>query len=407
MTTPATATEIPCCSPATAEQLSAVQAKVGDARADILVGQGHIMKTTADYATSILQDANVNQNHIVGRVASDTQFLTGVAERGFGVTQSQIDKYGLANLNTTRDVGDKVSAGVDRQGFANLQATHGESDKLGSQANTIAWNQLGVTHANFAEARAQNERINDAQSAMSDRSFKYLQGEIGDSFARLSQQGENAYARQLGATFAVDKQVLKSEISLGKASADLAAGIRAEQANSYARLSEQNCGISKEIAAATAKLAECCCETKQLVLGTSKELGLQAANNFGAIQLEAAKNAAAIQLEQAKAFAIAEREQAKQFAIAAAEAARNKCELEAKLAACCCEIKEAVGSSAAATQSLIQAQEANRVRDALAAASTENAILKLRREEHHHHPHYPYPYPFPFPPGPPGPPGGR
>lgn len=418
MATPAPTAEIPCCSPATAEQ-------VGAARADILVGQGNILKTAGDYTTSILQDANLNQNHLLNRMGSDTQFLAGVSERGFTATQSQVDKFGLANLNATREVGDKVSGDVDRQGFANLQATHGESDKLNNQANTIAWNQAGILNANFAEARAQNERINDAQSAYSDRAFKYTQQQNSDSFARLSGQSENGFYRTLGAVegvgkqvvqseiglgkavYGVDKQVVQSEIGIGKAVTAGFSETNGRISDSYARLSEQNCDLKSAIAAAQAAAAECCCEVKQEVLRTGKELGLQAAQNFGAIQVEASKNTAALQLQAAVNLKDSFLEQSKWFALAEKTAMVNKCELEAKMAACCCEIKEAVGSSAAATQSLIQAQEANRVRDALAAASTENAILKLRREEHHHHPHFPYPYPYPFPPGPPGVAGGR
>lgn len=49
--------EIPCCSPATTESVAVVRDKVADARADVLVGQGAIMKGQGDYASAILQNA--------------------------------------------------------------------------------------------------------------------------------------------------------------------------------------------------------------------------------------------------------------------------------------------------------------------------------------------------------------
>jgi hypothetical protein len=388
MTTPAPHCEIPCCSPATTESVAVVRDKVADARADILVGQGFITKTIGDSTSAVLRDANAN-----------TLAINENTGRGFYATQSQIDKFGLANLNATHSEADKVGAAVDRSSYGLSQDVHSESDKITGQAGTIAWNQAGLQNAGFAESRAQLERVNDAQSAYSDRAFKYLQSEIGDSFSRLSAQGENGFYRTGSAITAVDKQVVQSELGLGKAVTAGFADTNAALRDSYARLSDQNCDLKSAIAAAQAAAAECCCEVKQEVLRTGKELGLQAANNFGAVQVEAAKNTAGIQLQAAANHKESLLEQSKWFALAEKTAMVNKCDLADKLAACCCEVKELVSGSASATQALIQATEATRVRDALAAASTENAILKLRREEPHHAhpPHYPYPYPFPFP----------
>lgn len=97
------------------------------------------------------------------------------------------------------------------------------------------------------------------------------------------------------------------------------------------------------------------------------KLGLQAAENFGkldkqvlevkcALEFQAAQNTAAIQLESL----------------------RNKCDLSAELAKCCCELQQIVSSSAAKTQTVVQDIENNRVRDALAAATTENLLARMR-----------------------------
>jgi hypothetical protein len=97
------------------------------------------------------------------------------------------------------------------------------------------------------------------------------------------------------------------------------------------------------------------------------KLGLQASENFGklesdiknvkcVLEFQGAQNTAAIQLE----------------------ALKNKAALSAQLAECCCELKDTVSASAAQTQAIVRDIENNRVRDALAAATTENLIARLR-----------------------------
>lgn len=311
--------DIPCCSPATTESVAVVRDKVADARADVLIGAG--ANTSA-----ILRDANVNAANITGSV-----------DRNAFATMSQVDKFGLAGLQTTQSEADRVTA----------------------QASTIAWNQAGITGAGFAESRAQ----------------------VGDSFGRLAAQGENGFYR--------------TGVALSAGFSDIGKGI----SDSYARLAEQNCGTKETVAAYGNRAAD---QTASVlatlsaqhagitrdVASAADRLGLQAATQYGSLQLEASKNTRDIQMQAAMNAKESLLEQSKWFALAEKTAMINKCELEAKLAACCCEIKETVTGTANATQALIQATESTRVRDALAAAATENAILKLRREEHHHYPPY-------------------
>lgn len=311
MTTPAQSVEIPCCSPATTESVAVVRDKVADTRADILVGQGAILKAQCDYASA------VNAN----------------TDRGIYASMSQTDKYGLANLN----------------------ATHTEAASLGAQV---------------------------------DRAEDNLGRDTNNSFARLSAQGESGFYRTREAIGTVDKDIFKSEISLGK---DIGAGFASSNlyaANNYARLSEQNCGIKETVAAYGNRSSDQHAALARDICGLGKEVTLQAATHYGSIQLEASKNTAAIQLQAALNHKESLLEQSKWFALAEKTAMVNKCELEAKLAACCCEIKEVVVGTANATQDLIQKVDTTRIRDSLAATATENAILKLRREEHRH---YPYP----------------
>lgn len=366
-------------SPATTESVAVVRDKLSDARADILVGQGSILKSAGDNTSAILRDANNNTNAINANTNRDVT-----------AAMSQIDKFGLANLNTTHDSGDKVVAQLDRASYGLAQDLHAESDKITEQAGNIAWNQAGIQNAGFAESRVQNE------------SGFYRTGIAINNVESQVLKSECDVIRAVGAT---DKQVVQSEISLTKGVTSGFSETNGRISDSYARLSEQNCDLKSAIAAAQAAAAECCCEVKQEVLRTGKELGLQAAQNFGAVQVEASKNTGAIHLQAAVNHKESLLEQSKWFALAEKTAMVNKCELEAKLVAYYGELKEAVHGTANTTQALIQSTEANRVRDALSAANTENAILKLRREEHHHYPSYPYFYDQRCAPGPPGPVG--
>jgi hypothetical protein len=361
--------------PATYESVTAVGNKLSDTRADLLVGQGQILKNAGDNTSAILRDANNN-----------TQF---------------------------------TNANIERNALAGMQETVRGTERLSSQANTVAWNEMGLQDAGFAAQRAQTERINDAQSAFSDRAAKFNAQMISDSFARLSAQGENGFARGLDATVAGFRD------------------ISASTAANYASLSQQNCQTKEVVAAYGNRAADHTAsvlatlsaqhsdQTRDMAV-IGRELTAQAANNAGAIQLEGAKNSAASQLQasvnakdaalqaamnakdaalqaavNAKELAMQSSLQAKEsllenskwFALAEKTAMVNKCELESKLAACCCEIKESVIGTANATQSLIQSNESARVRDALSAAVAENSILRLRREER---PPYPVPYPVPY-----------
>jgi hypothetical protein len=233
---------------------------------------------------------------------------------------------------------------TDKYGLANLNATQSEADRITAQATTIAW----------------------SQEASTDRGSKHLQSTLGDNFARLSAQGENGFYRTGVAVGGVDKQVVQSEM-----------GIERGFTTGFARLSEQHCETKGVIAAYGNRSSDQHAAASRELHSIGKDLALQNATHYGSLQLEASRNSKESLLEQSKWFALAEK-----------TAMVNKCELAAKLAECCCEIKGVVLSTANATQSLIQAGEATRVRDALSAATTENAILRLRREEHHHYPVY-------------------
>lgn len=379
----------------TADAVTAVGYKVADTRSDLLVGQGQILKNTGDNTSAILRDANNN-----------SQF---------------------ANAN------------IERTGMAGIQETNRNAERLAGKADVIAWNEAGLMDAGFASQRGQIERINDAQSAFSDRAAKFNAQMTSDSFARLAAQGENGFARELDATTQGTRQVVQSEMGVTRSLGDGFRDGSAALAANYASLSAQNFGTREAIALSANRNAD---QTASVLasltgqhtaqtrdfMGLGRDLATQAANNAAATQLEAAKNAAALSLESAKNAAavqiqaalnakdLAEKaasnskesllqssflakdsllEQSKWFALAEKTAMVNKLDTDSKLAACCCEIKEAVIGTANTTQSLIQSNESSRVRDALSAAVTENSILRLRREERGP---YPVPYPFPFDP---------
>jgi hypothetical protein len=368
--------------PASADAVYSLGNLVSNARADLLVGQGQILKNNGDNTSAILRDAN-------GNVL-------------------------MTNAN------------IERSSLAGLQETARQSERLGNQANTIAWNEMGMQNAGFNAQSAQIERINDAQSAFSDRAAKFNSQMTADSFARLSAQGENGFARELDATTQGTRQVVMSEMGVTRSLGDGFRDGSAALAANYTSLSAQNFGTREAIfnsgnrtadqtATVLATLSAQHANQTRDYLSATRDLATQAANNSAASQLEIARNAAALQLQAAvnskdaalqaavnskesvlQASFLAKDallENSKWFALAEKTAMTNKLDTDAKLAACCCEIKEAVVVTANATQSLIQSNEYSRVRDALSAAVAENSILRLRREERGP----PFPFPFPFP----------
>jgi 23S rRNA pseudoU1915 N3-methylase RlmH len=367
--------------PATSDSVSAVGYKLSDTRADILVGQGQILKNESDVGSAILRDAN-------GNVLA---------------TQANIDRASLAGLQETNRVGERLTA----------------------QATTVAWNEMSLQDAGFAAARANTERINDAQSAFADRAAKYQSASLTDSFARLSAQSEHGFHRSSEQTASVLASLSAQHTGVTR---DIAESNRHTD-RGFHRSAEQTASVLASFAAQHAGL------TRDLV-SVGRDLSTQASVNAAATQLEAAKNTATIQLQAAlnskdAAFTAAVNskeaamqaainskegllENSKWFALAEKTAMVNTAQLAAKMAECCCEIKETVINTSGATQSLFQTTETARVRDALAATIAENAVLRSRREERRDDGRgsspapYPYPYPFPFPGGfaGPGTPGG-
>jgi len=332
-------------SPASAESVAVVRDRVADARSDLLVGQGQILKNHGDITSAILRDAN-----------SNAQF---------------------ANAN------------IERNGTAGIQEGTRNTERLAGKADVIAWNENGLRDAGFTAARAQNERINEAQSAMADRAAKYNADMTSNSFARLSAQGENGFARELDATTNGTRQVVQSEIGLTRSLGDGFREGSAAMAANYASLSAQNFGTreaiansanrnSDQTAVVLATLSAQHANQTRDFLSATRDLATQAAANAAAGQLQAAVNSKESVLQASFLAKDALLENSKWFALAEKTAMVNKLDTDAKLAACCCEIKEVVVGSANATQSLIQGNETTRVRDALAVAATENALLRYR-----------------------------
>lgn len=352
-------------SPASAET-------VANVRADLLVGQGQILKNAGDNTSAILRDANNN-----------SQF---------------------------------TNANIERNGVSGLQETVRQGERLGAQANTIAWNEMGLQNAGFLAQAAQNERINDAQSAMSDRAAKYnadmtsnsfgrLSAQTSDSFARLSAQGENGFARELDATTQGTRQVVQSEMGITRSLGDGFRDGSAALAANYTSLSAQNFGTREAIfnngnrtadqtATVLATLSAQHANQTRDFLSATRDLATQAANNAAASQLQAAVNSKDLALQAAvnskeavlqSSFLAKDAllENSKWFALAEKTAMVNKIDLDNKLG----DIKDTVIVTSNATQALIQGNETARVRDALAVAATENAFLRHRHHDYHHHDH--------------------
>lgn len=121
-----------------------------------------------------------------------------------------------------------------------------------------------------------------------------------------------------------------------------------------------DCAIENKILKGFGSIERQACEyngsVKLDVCNAVNVLSKQASDGFSATLLEMCKNTSAIQME----------------------AFKNKSELAAQLAECCCEMKTKLVETTASTQDLIRSNEQNRLRDALAASTQENLILRLK-----------------------------
>jgi hypothetical protein len=120
----------------------------------------------------------------------------------------------------------------------------------------------------------------------------------------------------------------------------------------------------------------------------AKDAALQAAMNSKEGVLQAAVNSKEGVLQASFLAKDALLENSKWFALAEKTAMVNKLDTDAKLAIGFSDVKDTVIVTSNATQALILGNETTRVRDALAVAATENAILRHRHHDFHHHDHH-------------------
>lgn len=112
-------------------------------------------------------------------------------------------------------------------------------------------------------------------------------------------------------------------------------------------------------------------------LNNAKEILLNDNSNAGKITLQASQYFGQTELDISSIKSKLELQAAQNTASVQLEAVKNKNSISAQLAECCCELKQIVLGSSQTTQKVLQEIENNRIRDSLAAATTENLISKL------------------------------
>lgn len=210
----------------------------------------------------------------------------------------------------------------------------------------------------------------DLLNAGANNTSAVLQGQSGDTQTLLQTAcGDTAsiIAATERQTFHTQAQVDRQGHGVGQS---LAAGFLESRAGFTANL----------LAAKDAQLATAYSEGKVLNSITAVNGSLAGAISASRESLSGLVGNLALQnqVELSKYFAISEREMNKQFALATLAASENAAKIQAQVAECCCEVKAVVNSTAGDTQNLIQATDANRVRESLAAAQQENLYLRLR-----------------------------
>jgi hypothetical protein len=396
------------------------------------VGENIYASVTGTAERTKQQAANDIARDILRAVDQNGSTNSHVTEINAAQLASAIERNGANGMSTTERVNSQLAAAVERNGSLNQSAIERTSGEA----------RLTTVISDAASRQAANDSTRDVLRTV-DRVGAEAVGSTKDSFATLlgtveRNAGESRLAAALSAgvsdsamrdvrySILSDVNRVGTELNasgvqtfnvLNKAITDSAWEHRSAMANGFQNVSEEHLRTKYDISKGmethyssilleqqklghfmSAK-ADGHFASNQLELQKVKEgLACQASTYNAAAILDAHRNREAIQ---------------KDLAEARYEALKSQQYLTDKMGECCCEIKEAVVSSAGATQGMFQASETARVRDALSAAVAENAALRFRREERRESAcaptPYPYPYPYPIPGGfgaPGGSPGG-
>ena len=261
--------------------------------------------------------------------------------------------------------------------------------------NTNAVSNLHVLGAIGQAAR-------DGAAAQCSDTTAILQGQAGTNLANMANTerlslniNDNIYRSSLANREAIERNADWISSAVERNSSHLASavertGAAAVQAterstNEITNLVQHTTGEIKNnqhsIAGETRKLIN---EHHSKFVELNKDGVINDNQNTGKIQLQASQYFGQTELDIASVKNKLELQAAQNTAQVQLEALKNKNAISAQLAECCCELKQLVQNSAQTTQQVLQEIENNRIRDALAAANTENLISKLMFGESSH-----------------------
>lgn len=221
-----------------------------------------------------------------------------------------------------------------------------ESQQLLSDLHKVNEDVLKSSYHSTADILSAHERRGHAQENRDFNSTNYVLGAVRDQAAI-----------NLNATERVSETLRDATGALGTQAERIMNENQLLHANNYRHLSElthsnhhhsaRDYGhIMREFCKVEGRLERDILQSRADAADRFCKLELQAANNFGAIQLEAM---------------------------------RNRTDILQKLEECCCEMKDKMTMSEANIKDLIKSVDAERLRDALKAAETKNIILEFGR----------------------------
>jgi hypothetical protein len=142
-------------------------------------------------------------------------------------------------------------------------------------------------------------------------------------------------------------------------------------------------------------------DNRDATVTNSKDIVINDNKNATDIELQASSNTFSTKKDLSHVESTLELQAVQNTAQVQYEAVKLNADAAAEMAECCCELKEEVAKSNYETQKIARDIEMQRLRDQLAAATTESIISKIQSSKHHKYrpcPPPPPPCPCPCPP---------
>ena len=250
--------------------------------------------------------------------------------------------------------------------------------------------------SNLQVLDAINKASTSCAATQCDDTTTILQGQNGTNLANMGQQqglglfiDDSIYRSQLANREAVERNADHIIDSVNSSSSDLIAAVERTGRDAVSATENATNVVTNLVQTTSGDIKErqesIALETRSIIvdhnnknLELHKDSVINDNHNTSNIELQASSNTFSVKKDLTYVDASLELQAAQNTAQIQYEAVKIQGQTSAEMADCCCELKEEVAKSNYETQKLARDIESKRLRDELAAATTESLINKLK-----------------------------